>query len=171
MVDWVHMQAKPHPKSRKPRKVTYFVSHIVFGLCSKNTFLALRVPLRNHPQVATKMLADILDNRLRLGDNDLLVRAGRRDSNDWRPSKRMHSFEVWAGTVGRIAFEDFELVLEVQFFEEPHQSLPARLLEPALRSVYFQMECVGKPRSVCLCEDDDVAVRGKVAVLWLTSIP
>lgn len=77
-----------------------------------------------------KVLAEILNNHLTLRDNDLLIGASRRDSNDWRLSKRMNRFQVRPSAEVCIALEDLDVVGKVEFFQQPNDALATRFGKP-----------------------------------------
>jgi hypothetical protein len=114
------------------RKLTYPVPHERIVLCTQHTFLTLGISLRNH--LRSKVLANIVHNSRRFGQNNLLLGTSRRNGDHWRPLERMHSFQVIASTEVLVASVDLELILEVQLFEQPHCTLAPRLLEPTLWS-------------------------------------
>lgn len=72
--------------------------------------------------MASKVLAQVFNDGFRLSDDDLLA-TFRRDPNDRAFPKWVDGLQVISSTEVFIALEDLDLVLKIQFFEQPDYSL------------------------------------------------
>lgn len=117
------------------------------GLCfgAELTLATFRVTAGS--EVGTEVVADVVEDCLAFGDDDLagqliarvdvsfggkyfFVRTSRGDADCRRATKRVKLLQLGACAALFVALEYFDVVFELQFFEEPDDSLGARLLEP-----------------------------------------
>jgi hypothetical protein len=84
--------------------------------------------------VLAKVVTDILNDRLRLRDYDVFLRASGPDTDGRRFSKRMNSPQFGSGAFVLIALVALDVVFEIQLFEQPDDALTTRLVEPVIVS-------------------------------------
>lgn len=105
----------------------------ILRLATHGILLAILPLFRHQPPTLGCMVHQILGHEAALGqDNGLAgIATSRRDSNDGRFTKRMDLGEFRRRHHGfLVAVEDFDLVGDVELFEEPYYALRARVVEP-----------------------------------------
>jgi hypothetical protein len=60
----------------------------------------------------------------------LLVGASRRNADSRRATERVEFLQFWACAAILVALEDFDVIFQLELFEEPDDPLGARLLKP-----------------------------------------
>jgi hypothetical protein len=89
-----------------------------------------------------KVVAYVLNNCLTLCDYNVLVGASRPDADSRRLAKRMDDLQFWACALVLVALVNFDVILEIQLFEQPDDALTAGLVEPVLWSAGREGRCV-----------------------------
>lgn len=111
-----------------------FHSNLCLSISVDGLFAALEL-LGNKPLSLSEMLAEILDDESRLGENNRFLSFGLELENG-RFAEWVDFFEFRGCEEIWLAFEGFEGVLEVEGFEEPEDTLGAGFLEPFQLGLY-----------------------------------
>lgn len=100
-------------------------------LTTQLALLALPVLLRRQRGILAEMRNQILDDEGAFGDGNGLAAAGGLDGHDGRLAEVVNLLEFGRREMcGGVAVEDLELVRDVQFLEQPEDSLGAGLFKP-----------------------------------------
>ena len=107
------------------------VLHPRLGLTTDLAFHAVAPSRRCQRGVLSEMLDQVLDDDRALGDDRGLAGTCGLDADDRGLSEWVDLFQLRRCEHGlRVAMEDFELVGELQLFEQPENALRAGLVEP-----------------------------------------
>lgn len=82
-----------------------------------------------------EVIAQILDDGARLGQDHRLVGARGLDFDDWRLAQGVDLLELGGRKLVGATLENLQLILQLEFFQQPQDAVASRLLEPGVASV------------------------------------
>lgn len=107
------------------------VSEVGFRLAGQGTLLLGGFPLGRDEVLAGEVGSEVLEYEAAFGEHKGFVGGIRGlDGHDGGFSQGMDLFEFGRGEHVLVAVVDLDLVVEVEFFEEPDETLGARFIEP-----------------------------------------
>ena len=105
----------------------------LLALASHFPLHALAIPRRDH--VLAIMIDQVLDDQAGLGDHERLLQIRARDADDGRFAQRVDLLEFWVGQHFGGALVGFQVVGDVQLFQEPEDALRAGFFKPVMEKV------------------------------------
>jgi len=76
------------------------------------------------------VFGQVLSDEARLGKSQGISSSRSVDFDDWRFAQRVNFLELWRCEHFGGALEDFDVVVDIAFFEEPDEALGSGFVEP-----------------------------------------
>lgn len=108
------------------------VAHPLFALAAYLS-LATRLVALGHQSWSrvAEVIAEIFDDRSRLGQDQGLRGSGSLNSDDGRFAQWMDLLKLRRRQLVSTALEDLQFILQLELFQQPQNPMASRLLEPA----------------------------------------
>lgn len=107
------------------------VAHEFLALTTDLTLATSNIALGNQRWLhLSEVIAEVLDNSTGLGQNQGLGRAWGLDGDDWRFAQLVDFLQLSGSKFIGAALEGLQIIFQLQFLEEPEDTVTSRLLEP-----------------------------------------
>lgn len=113
------------------------VAHEFLALATDLTLTTGDIALGNERRLhLSEVIAEILDDSAGLGQNQGLGRAWSLDGDDWGFTQLVDFLQLSGSKLIGATLEGLQIIFQLQFLEEPEDTVTSRLLEPSQVSAH-----------------------------------